>query len=190
MAEEIKKPKKRGRKIEAERGAEPQIVAEDKAVKEEKKYEIVHLVAAIEDLALEIDNAFFKHPFKRCPDCAKKGNNTVLAYFGVNGNNKIGNLKGFDATNGDLISWYSETYKGISFVKSKDNGVFELETSPFNIPRKEPAVVERMVIPSKYRPILGEMANYLAKPLSAGCETMVLAKIGGGYYPDVIAKKL
>lgn len=187
MTEEIKKSKKRGKKIEAERGAEPQIVKEDEAIKEEKKYEVSHLIMAIEDLSIKVNNAYFKAPFNRCPDC-NKGNNTIMAHFGVGGANKIGNLAGFQATIGDVIGWSGNTYKGISIVKGKMNGVFELETAPFDVPRKEPAVVERMVVPSIYRPILGEMAEFLASGVDAEGEDFV--EIGKRKYPNVIAEKL
>lgn len=178
--------KKRGKKIEAELNADLKEVKEDVAIKEKKSYSIESLVIAINDLSLELNNPYFKAPFNRCPDC-NKGNNTILAHFGVNGKNKIGNLKGFQATIGDVIAWYGQTYKGISIVKGKNNGVFELETSPFEIARKEPAVVERMVIPEKYRSILGEMATYLSnKDLYKGD----LTTIGEGEYPNVIRTKL
>lgn len=181
--------KRSGKKLEAEIGAEPKVVAEEKAIKEKKTYSQVALINAIEDLALKIDNAFFKHPFKRCPDCNKKSNNTVLAYFNCGGKNKIGNLKGFDATIGDVISWYSDSYKGISIVKGKNNGVFELETEPFDVPRKEAAVIERMVIPSMYRPIIGEMAEFLSQDLVI-TDFENYTEIGKRIYPNAIAEKL
>ncbi len=143
------------------------------------------LVIAIEDLALQVDNAYFRHPFKKCPDCNKS--DTIMGYFGVDGANKISNLKGFQAIVGDVISWHSNTYKGISIVKSKNNGVFELETSPFVVARKEPAIVERMVIPIRYRAIIAEMAQFLVDGINDGQE---LVKIGNGEYPSVIAEKL
>lgn len=175
-------------KFEAEKGAEPKQVEEMTAVKEKIKYSPEMLVAAIEDVALEVDNAYFRHPFKKCPSCYKEGMNSILAHFGVGGKNKIGNLKGFQATIGDVIAWNSDTYKGLSIVKDKNNGVFELETSPFYTPRKEPAVIERMVVPEKYRPIIRLMAEFIANPeLEDGQE---LVKIGNGEYPDVIKGQL
>ena len=87
-----------------------------------------------------------------------------MAHFGFGGANKIGNLRGFNATIGDVIAWYADTYKGLSIIKDKNNGVYELETAPFNVARKEPAVIERMIVPSIYRTIIGEMAEYVANP--------------------------
>ena len=189
MTEELKNKAKRGKKLEAEKGSEPKIVAEDNAVKEEvkKKYSSQHLIEAIEDVSIEVNNAYFRTPYNRCPNC-NKGNNAVMGHFGLDGNNKLGNLKGFQATIGDVIAWSSDTYKGLSIVKGKENGVFELETSPFDTPRKEPAVIERMVVPSALRPIIGEMATYLAnKELYNDVE---LVKIGKREYPNAIKRKL
>lgn len=180
-----KQTKKRGKKFEAEIGAEPKVVAEDKAIKDKKKYTPEHLVKAIEDVSVEVNNAYFRTPYNRCPDC-NKGNNTIMGHFGLDGANKLGNLKNFQATKGDVIVWSSDTYKGLSIVKGKNNGVFELETSPFDVPRKEPAVIERLLVPQKYRHIIGLMAEFLANPHE--CEEM--AKIGKGDYPDVIKRQL
>lgn len=186
MSEE-KQTKKRGKKFEAEIGAEPKFVAEDTAIREKKKYTPEQLVKAIEDMSVEINNAYFRTPYNRCPDC-NKGQNAVMGHFGLAGANKIGNLKGFQATIGDVIAWNSDTYKGLSIVKDKNNGVFELETSPFHTPRKEPAVIERMVVPEKYRPVIRLMAEFIANPdLEDGQE---LVKIGNGEYPDVIKGQL
>lgn len=177
-------------KFEAEKGAEPKQVKEITAIKEKIKYSPGMLVAAIEDVALEVDNAYFRHPFKKCPSCYKEGMNSVLAHFGLGGKNKIGNLKGFQATIGDVIAWTSDTYKGMSIVKSKNNGVFELETSPFEIPRRESAVVERIVIPEKYRSVIGKMADYRAGNLPEGWSGVTVAVIGKGEYPSVIKEEL
>jgi len=178
---------KKGKKFEAEIGAEPKEVAEQTAIKEKKKYTIEQLITAVEDVSVEINNAYFRTPYNRCPDC-NKGNNTVLAYFGEGGTNKIGNLRNFQATIGDLIAWSSQTYKGLSFVKDKQNGTFILETSPFVVARKEPAVIEKMLVPSVYRPAIGLMAEYLANPDLY--ENAELVKIGNGEYPDVIKRQL
>lgn len=185
---EDKKIVKRGKKFEAEKGSELKETKEQTAIKEDKKkYSTEQLVKAIEDVSVEINNAYFRTPYNRCPDC-NKGNNTILAYFGIGGANKIGNLQGFQATIGDVIAWSADTYKGLSIVKGKNNGVFELETSPFVTARKEPAVIERMIVPTKFRPVIGLMAEYLANPdLYDGAE---LVKIGNGEYPDVIKSKL
>lgn len=183
-----KKTTKRGRKFEAEKNAELKEVKEETAIQSpKKKYSAEQLVKAIEDVSVEINNAYFRTPYNRCPDC-NKGNNTILAYFGIGGANKIGNLKGFQATKGDVIAWSADTYKGLSIVKSKDNGIFELETAPFIAARKEPAVIERMIVPEKFRSVIGLMAEYLANPdLYEGAE---LVTIGKGEYPDVIKSKL
>ena len=107
-----------------------------------------------------------------------------MAYFGKGGENKIGGLKGFQATIGDIIAWKSDTYSGLSVVISKENGVFGLETSHFSVRRDEPAIVERLVIPQKYRGVLGQMAMFLANPSSYPDEDLV--KIGEREYPNVI----
>lgn len=182
-----KENKKRAKKIEMEVNSEPKVVKEDLAIQEKKTYTMENLVRAIEDLSVEINNAYFRTPYNRCPNC-NKGNNNILAHFGILGKNKIGNLKGFNATIGDVIAWSSSTYKGLSVIKEKYNGTFTLETSPFDIPRKEPAVVERLVIPSLYRPVIGKMAMYLTYGIQD--ENITLVKIGNGEYPDVIKAKL
>lgn len=180
--------RKKAEKFEAEKGSELKTVAEDEAIKtDKKKYTTEQLIKVIEDVSLEVNNAYFRTPYNRCPDC-NKGNNTVMAYFGEDGASKIGNLRGFQATIGDLIAWSSLTYKGLSFVKSKLNGVFELETSPFLVARREPAVIEKMLIPAKYRPIIGQMAEYLANPDLYADEELV--KIGNGEYPNAIKTQL
>lgn len=157
------------------------------AVENLKDYTQEQFIMAVLDLASHVNNAYFRTPFNKCPDC-NKGNNAVMAHFGASGNNKIGNLSGFQATIGDIISWNSSTFKGISVVKSKQNGVFELETSPFNEARKEPAIIERLVVPAKYRPILGDMAKYLAN--KDILDVKKLTQIGEREYPNAIAKKL
>lgn len=186
MSEETRKTK-RGKKLEAEIGAEPKEVKEDNAVKtSKKKYLSEHLVKAIEDVSVEINNAYFRTPYNRCPHC-HKGNNSVMAHFGANGANKIGNLRGFQATIGDVIAWSSDHYKGLSVVQGKLNGVFELATAPFDKFIKEPAVIERMVVPQKYRPVIGKMATYLANPDLYEGE---LVKIGNGEYPNAFKEEL
>jgi len=151
------------------------------------KYSIEQFIQATFDLSLKVNNAYFKAPFVRCPNC-DKSNSTILAYFGEGGKNKIGNLKGFNATIGDVIGWKSATYSGLSIVKNKNNGVFELETEHFNVPRREPAIIERMIVPSMYRKIIEEMATYLAN--KENYKKMKLVEIGKTEYPDVIEKKL
>lgn len=185
MAE--KKTTKKGKKFEAEIGSELKEVKEQTSIKTKKNYTTEQLVKAIEDVSVEINNAYFRTPYNRCPDC-NKGNNAIMAHFGYGGANKIGNLRGFNATVGDVIAWSANTYKGISIIKSKNNGIYELETAPFLVARKEPAVVERMVVPSKFRPVIGEMAEFLANPDMYG--EVELVKIGNGEYPDVIKAKL
>ena len=177
-------------KFEAEKGAEPKKVAEQIAVKEKKVYNPEQLVQAIEDLALEVDNAYFRHPFNKCPSCYKTSLNAVLCQFGQSGANKIGGLRGFDATIGDVIAWTSEHYKGMSIVKGKNNGVYELVTSPFTEPHLESAIIERVVIPEKYRKPLAEMAYYLAGHFPEGREDATTATIGKGEYPNVIKEQL
>lgn len=185
---EDKKTTKRGKKFEAEKGSELKETKEQTAIKEnKKKYTAEQLVKAIEDVSVEINNAYFRTPYNRCPDC-NKGNNTIMAYFGFGGANKIGNLQGFQATIGDVIAWSADTYKGLSIVKDKFNGVFELETAPFVTARKEPAIIERMVVPQKFRHVIGLMAEYLTNPDLYKNE--VLVKIGKGEYPDVIKAEL
>ena len=175
------------KKITTEKGSEPTVVKEENGIRELKPYSQNELALAINDLALHIDNAYFRSPFNRCPDC-NKGNNIILAYFGEEGINKIGNLKGFQATTGDVMSWNSPTYKGLSLIKSKNNGTFELETACFNKPCKEPAIIEKMVVPNKYRPIISEMATYLAN--IDYFKTKKTKKIGEREYSVDIIKKL
>ena len=111
-----------------------------------------------------------------------------MAHFGIKGKNTIGNLKGFIATIGDVIAWNSRTYKGLSIVKSKLNGIYELETECFDKELKEPAIVELMLVPNKLKPIIEEMATYLAnKDLYKGVE---LVKIGDEEYPNAFREKL
>lgn len=179
--------KKEAIKIEAEQNSEITIPKENLSIQEKKMYSTENLIKAMEDLSLYVNNAYFRTPYNRCPNC-NKGFNNILAHFGTKGKNTIGNLKGFNATIGDVIAWSSPTYKGLSIVKAKNNGVFELETSPFEKPRKEPAVIERLVVPSLYRTILGEMAEYLENEYKD--EDTVLVAIGKRDYPDVIRKKL
>lgn len=175
-------------KFEAEKGAEPTVVAEQKAVKKKPSYNPEQLVNAIEDLALEIDNAYFRHPYKKCPSCYKTSLNAVLVHFGTLAPNKLGILKNFDATIGDIIAWTSEHFKGMSIVKGKNNGVFELETSPFIEPHIESAIIERVVVPEKYRSIIGQMAEFIA----SGKDDYEgeLVKIGKGEYPNAIKGQL
>ena len=176
-------------KVAAEKGFQPEVEKEDEAITiepEKKNYGVEQLLIAITDLSLKINNAYFKAPFYRCPNCNKSA--TTLLYFGEGGANKIGNLKGFNATVHDLIAWKSPSYEGISFVKSKDNGVFELETSPFKVAKKEPGIIERMVIPEMYRPILGEMAAFLAEGHTGGETDVTL--IGDNWYPYAIAQRI
>lgn len=177
-------------KFEAEKGAEPKQVEEMTAVREKIKYSPEMLVSAIEDVALEVNNAYFRHPFKKCPSCYKNSLNAVLAHFGAGGKNKIGNLKGFQATVGDVIAWTSDSYKGMSIVKGKNNGVFELETNPFEIPRKEAAIIERVIIPEKYRNVIAKMADYKAGNLLEGWAGEATVAIGRGEYPNVIKEEL
>lgn len=175
------------KKITTEKGSIPVTVKEEISIKELKPYSQDNLSIAINDLALHIDNAYFRSPFNRCPDC-NKGNNSVLAYFGDGATNKIGNLKGFQATIGDIMSWNSPTYKGLSIIKSKSNGIFELETACFDRPCREPAIIERMVVPNMYRPIIGEMATYLT---NIDCfKSKKTVKVGEREYPVDIIKKL
>lgn len=174
-------------KITTEKSAPKTIVTEDVAALQLKDYTSEHFIAAVSDLALHVNNAYFRTPFTKCPDC-NKGNNAIMAHFGDGGANKIGNLKGFQATIGDIISWKSDNHIGISVVKSKENGVFGLETSHFGVMRKEPAVIEKLIVPSKYRPILGKMAVYLANKDEISAEKLV--KIGEREYPSAIAKEL
>lgn len=174
-------------KITTEKSSKKTVVAEDLATLQLKDYTSEHFVAAVNDLALHVNNAYFRTPFSKCPDC-NKGNNSVMAHFGDGGANKIGNLKGFQATIGDIVSWKSDSHIGLSVVNSKENGVFGFETSHFGVMRKEPAVIERLIIPSKYRPILGKMATYLAN--KDKIEVKKLVKIGEREYPNAIAKEL
>lgn len=174
-------------KITTEKKSTKSVVAEDLAAIQLKDYTSEHFVAAVTDLALHVNNAYFRAPFSKCPDC-NKGNNTVMAYFGDGGANKIGNLKGFQATIGDIVSWYSNSHIGLSVVKSKENGVFGFETSHFGVMRKEPAVIEKLIVPAKYRPILGKMATYLAN--KENIEVKKLVKIGEREYPSAITKEL
>ena len=186
MQEQEFKKKKIRKKFEAEIGAEPKIVAEDVAIRDKKKYTSTELVRAITDVSLYIDNAYFRTPFKRCPKCFDSS--TIMAHFGIKGKNTIGNLRGFSATIGDVIAWSSRTYKGLSIVKSKLNGIYELETECFDKELKEPAIVELMLVPSKLKPVIEEMATYLAnKDLYEGVE---LVKIGDEEYPNAFREKL
>lgn len=177
-------------KTATEKNFEEVIEKEDTAIKDEpikKKYSQIHLITAINDLALKINNAYFRSPFIKCPSCSK--NSTILAHFGEGGADKIGNLKKFDVTKGDVISWKSDSFTGISIIKDKNNGVLQLETAPFETPRKEPAVVERLIIPEKYRSLLGEMAQFLAD--TEGFEHYAEgSEIGEHIYPDVITKRI
>lgn len=168
------------KKITTEKGKEPQIVAEDNAIKIEenkKKYNIEHYLQAIEDLSVMVNNAYFKMPYNRCPKC-NQGNNTIMAKFGIDGANTIGNLNGFNATVGDIIAWYGYTQKGLSMVVGKNNGVYKLATSHFERRIDEPAVVEMIVVPSKYKDLLDKMALYRA--VTPNFEE----------YPDVIKRQL
>lgn len=174
-------------KITTEKNSEKSVVAEDLAAIQLKDYTSEHFVAAVSDLALHVNNAYFRTPFSKCPDC-NKGNNSIMAHFGHGGANKIGNLKGFQATIGDIVSWKSDNHIGLSVVKSKENGVFGFETSHFGVMIKEPAVIERLIIPSKYRPILGKMATYLANKENMNVKKLV--KIGEREYPSAITKEL
>lgn len=175
-------------KFEAEKGAEPIVVAEQKAIKKKPSYNPEQFVNAIEDLALEVDNAYFRHPYKKCPSCYKNSLNAVLVHFGTIAPNKLGKLKNFDATIGDIIAWTSEHFKGMSIVKSKNNGTFELETKPFAEPHIESAIIERVVIPEKYRSIIGQMAEFIASNKEEYKGELV--KIGKGEYPNVIKEQL
>lgn len=177
------------KKITMEKNKEEQIVAEDMAVLNLTEYSPSDFITAIYDLSLELDNPYFKTPFNRCADC-NKSNGTVMVHFGCGSDNKIGNLKGFQATIGDIIAWNSNNFKGLSIVKSKDNGIFGLETSHFEAEIKEPAVIERMVIPNKYRALLGEMATYLANKTSPLFKGVELIKIGESEYPIAIKGQL
>lgn len=177
--------KKNKIKIEAETNSKPKIPKELKSI--EKKTKMDLYVKALEDLSFEINNAYFRTPYNRCPNC-NKGFNNVLAYFGCNGSDTIGNLKGFNATINDIIAWSSQTYKGLSIVESKNNGVFKIATKPFNTPRKEPAVIERLVLPSMYRQVVEEMVAYLEEEKKD--EDMDMSKIGKGEYPSAIKRKL
>jgi len=177
------------KKTTTEKNYKPELVMEDFASMQLKKYSPIDFTRAVLDLSLELNNPYFKAPFVRCPDC-NKDNNAIMAYFGQGGNNKIGNLKGFQATLGDVIAWNSDSFKGLSVVKSKDNGIFGLSTEHFDIPRKEPAVIEKMIIPEKYRKMLGYMATYLANKKSKIFKSIELVKIGEGEYPCVIKKEL
>lgn len=186
MTEKKVKTRKNRKKFEAEIGSEPKIVAEDVAIRDKKKYTSKELVRAITDVSLSVDNAYFRTPFKRCPKCFDSS--TIMAHFGVKGKNTIGNLKGFSATIGDVIAWSSRSYKGLSIVKGKLNGVYELETECFDKELKEPAIVELMLVPNKLKPVIEEMATYLAnKDLYEGEE---LVKIGEEEYPNAFRTKL
>lgn len=160
-------------------------IAEDKAI---KKYLPKHYFQALQDLSIEVNNAYFRLPFVRCPECNKKSNSAIMAHFGISKKNTIGNLKGFSATIGDIISWFSDSYRGVSRVIGKANGVYELEDVEFDIPRKEIAIVEKMIIPSKYLPVIEEMATFLSYPFVS--DENELVKIGNGEYPSVIKSKL
>lgn len=155
----------------------------------QKEYSPEDFAIAVNDLSLLVNNAYFRTPFARCPDC-NKGMNTIMAHFGKGAANKIGNLIGFQATIGDVIAWNSPTFKGLSVVKTKDNGVFGLETFGFTPERKEPAVIEKIIIPSKYRPLIGKMATYLANKNSPEYAEVELVKIGESEYPIAIKKEL
>jgi len=174
-------------KISLEKNSEPEIVKEDLAILKLKDYKVEHYLNAVLDLSEHVDNVYFKAPFQRCPGCHKSGS-AVMAHFGQGGSNKIGNLKGFDATIGDVIGWSSSSYNGISIVKSKDNGVFMLESEHFSLDRKEPAVIEKLLIPEKFVPILTQMAIYLAN--AKKYKKTDLVKIGQREYPSVIAEQL
>lgn len=177
------------KKIKMEKKSHPEVVIEDLSLLNLVPYSDEHFISAVYDLSLELNNPYFKTPFVRCPNC-NEGNNSVVVEFGVGAPNKIGNLKGFQATIGDIISWNSRTYKGLSIIKTKENGVFGLATAHFKNRRKESAVVERMIIPQKYRPIIGEMATYLANMDAVVYSKSRLLKIGEGKYPYAIKKKL
>lgn len=177
------------KKITMEKTIGKELVAEDFSAIQLKQYSPVDFTKAVFDLSIELDNPYFKAPFVRCPDC-NKGNNSIMAYFGQGGSNKIGNLRGFQATIGDIIAWNSDSFKGLSVVTTKDNGVFGLSTEHFSIPRKEPAVVEKMIVPEKYRKMLGNMATYLANKKSKIFKGLELVKIGEGEYPSVIKEQL
>ena len=177
------------RKIQMEKNSKPKMVAEELAEVHLKKYSPEDFAVAVNDLSIKIDNAYFRTPYARCKDC-DKGNNTIMAHFGIGGSNKIGNLSGFQATVGDVIAWKSRTFEGLSVIKTKDNGIFGLETSSFPAARKEPAVVEKVLIPTRLRPIIGEMAMYLANKDSPVFNNTELAIIGEREYPVDIAGKL
>lgn len=177
------------KKITTEKYREPEIVAEDMAILKLKKYTQTQFVTAVYDLSLELNNPYFKAPFVRCPNC-DKGDNAIMAHFGDGGDNKIGNLKGFQATIGDIIAWNSNSFKGLSVIKTRDNGIFGLETSHFEVSRKEPAVIEKMIVPEKYRALLGEMATFLANKDNVIFKDAELIKIGESEYPIAIKEKL
>lgn len=177
--------KKARKKITTEKNRPIEEVIEDKAI---KSYLPKHYFQALQDLSIEVNNAYFRLSFIRCPECNKKSNSAIMAHFGMNKKNTIGNLKGFSATIGDIISWFSDTYRGVSRVVGKSNGVYELEDVEFDIPRKEIAVIEKIIIPSKYLPIIEEMAMFLSYPFVS--DENELAKIGNGEYPSVIKSKL
>lgn len=177
------------KKIMMEKNREPKLVAEDFASMQLREYSPAELATAAYDLSLELNNPYFKAPFIRCPNC-NKGSNAVMVHFGQGGDNKIGNLKGFQATIGDIIAWNSDNFKGLSIVKSKDNGVFGLETSHFEVSRIEPAVIEKMIVPEKYRKMLGQMATFLANKKAAIFKDVELVKIGESEYPCAIREQL
>ena len=177
------------KKITTEKYREPEIVAEDMAILKLKEYNQPQFVTAVYDLSLELNNPYFKAPFVRCPNC-DKGSNAIMAHFGEGGDNKIGNLKGFQATIGDIIAWNSNSFKGLSVVKTRDNGIFGLETSHFEVSRKEPAVIEKMIVPEKYRALLGEMATFSANKDNVMFKDVELVKIGESEYPIAIKKQL
>ena len=177
------------KKITMEKNSKESGALEDVSAMDLVEYSATDFVVAVNDLSKHVNNAYFKTPYSRCPDC-NKGNNTVMAHFGKGGPSNIGNLSGFQATVGDVIGWNSTTYNGLSLVKSKENGTFGLESAFFAQERKEPAVVERIIIPSKYRPIIGKMAVYLANKDNVMYRNVETIKIGEGEYPNVIEKEL
>jgi hypothetical protein len=177
------------KKITIEKYRKPEIVAEDLALLKLQEYNQTHFITAVYDLSLELNNPYFKAPFIRCPNC-DKGSNAIMAYFGDGGDNKIGNLKGFQATIGDIIAWNSNSFKGLSVVKTRDNGIFGLETSHFEVSRKEPAVIEKMIVPDKYRSLLGEMATFLANKDNVVFKDAKLVRIGESEYPIAIKEQL
>lgn len=174
-------------KVNTEKNNNKDFTEEQAASCDIKGYTLENFLSAVMDLSLAVNNAYFKAPFVRCPSC-NQGNNAIMAHFGHGGSNKIGNLKGLQASIGDIIAWHSDSFSGISIVKSKDNGVFGLESNHFDKPRKEPAVIERLIVPQKYRPILGKMALYLSN--KEKYKNVKLSRIGQGEYPSAIAKEL